>query len=136
MVVMLYVGTAMIGTYVWSLLSRRIGLYKVITFVSVGGILLQASFIFSRSVIDFTILRVIQTGLVAATMPLVMSLFASELRGRTIGVLNSARFAGNALGPLIATSVLAFSGFTTLHLFISGLSLIAFLGFELVFKGR
>lgn len=132
-IVMLYTGTAMIGTYVWSSLSRKIGLKKMIVFVFLSGILLQLLFIFSKSVINFTVLRMIQTGLIAATMPLVISLFASKLKGSTIGLLNSARFAGNALGPILATSVLAFSDLTALHLLISVISLIAFLGFRFLF---
>jgi len=132
-VVMLYTGTAMIGTYVWSSLSRKIGLKKMIVFVFLSGILLQLLFIFSKSIINFTVLRMIQTGLIAATMPLVISLFAGKLKGSTIGLLNSARFAGNALGPILATSVLAFSNLTALHLLISVISLIAFLGFRFLF---
>jgi hypothetical protein len=47
----------------------------------------------------------IQTGMVAATIPLIISLFVNQSRGSTIGFLNSARFTGNALGPIIATSI-------------------------------
>jgi DHA1 family multidrug resistance protein-like MFS transporter len=133
-VVMLYTGTAMIGTYVWSSLSKRVGLNKMITFVFLSGILLQSVFVLSRGVFDFTLIRMIQTGLVAVTMPLVISLFVGELKGSTIGLLNSARFAGNALGPMVATSVLAFSNLTTLYLFISLISLMAFLAYRFLFK--
>jgi hypothetical protein len=76
----------------------------------------------------------IQTGLVAATIPLTFSLFISTPKGGTIGFLSSARFAGNALGPMIATSVLAFSSLGVLYLSISAISLLALLGFKFFFK--
>jgi DHA1 family multidrug resistance protein-like MFS transporter len=133
-IVMLYTATAMIGTYVWSWLSRKFGLYRMITFLFAFGILLQSLLAFSKGIVDFTVIRMVQTCLVAATIPLVISIFASESKGGIIGLLNSARFAGNALGPILATSILAFSNLTGLYLFISGMTLFAFLGFKFFFK--
>ncbi len=134
MVVMFYTGTAMIGTYVWSLLSRKYGLYRMITFLSVLGISLQLLLAFSRGVVDFTAIRMVQTGLVAATFPLIISMFAGESKGSIIGFLSSARFAGNAVGPIIATSVLAISDLRSLYFFISAVALFAFLGFKFFYK--
>jgi hypothetical protein len=76
----------------------------------------------------------IQTGLIAATIPLVISIFATELKGGAIGFLNSARFAGNALGPIMATSVLAVSNLTSLYLLISGLTLFALFASKFSFR--
>jgi MFS family permease len=134
LVVMFYTATAMIGTYLWSWLSRRWGVQKMIVFLFISGILLQSMLALSRGIVDFTIIRMIQTGMVAATIPLVISLFVNEPKGSTIGFLNAARFTGNALGPIIATSILAFSNLTILYLVISGLTLIAFLSFRHSFK--
>jgi len=134
LVVMFYTATAMIGTYLWSWLSRRWGVHKMIVFLFISGILLQSALALSRGIVDFTIIRMIQTGMMAATIPLVISLFVNEPKGSTIGFLNSARFTGNALGPIIATSILAFSNLTILYLVISGLTLIAFLSFRHSFK--
>jgi DHA1 family multidrug resistance protein-like MFS transporter len=134
LVVMLYTATAMVGTYVWSWLSGRWGIYKTVAYLCVGGILFQSLLALSRGILDFTIIRMAQTGLVAAAIPLIISMFLSDPRGSTVGFLNSARFAGNALGPMIATSVLAFSNLATLYLFISGISLVALLSFRRTFK--
>ncbi|OGP70909.1 MAG: hypothetical protein A2W09_07270 [Deltaproteobacteria bacterium RBG_16_50_11] len=134
LVVMFYTATAMIGTYLWSWLSRRWGVRRMIIFLFISGTLLQSMLALSRGIVDFTIIRMVQTGMVAATIPLVISLFVNEPKGSTIGFLNSARFTGNALGPIIATSILAFSNLTTLYLFISGITLIAFLTFRHSFK--
>ncbi len=133
-VVMLYTGTAMIGTYVWSWLSKRFGLYRMITFLFALGIVFQLLQAFSRGVVDFTLIRMIQMGLVAATFPLIISMFAGESKGSIIGFLSSARFAGNAVGPMMATSILAFSNLTILYIFISALSLVVFLGFKFCYK--
>jgi MFS family permease len=128
-VVMLYTATSMVGTYLLSLWSRRAGIYRLIIFLASAGILLQAMFVWCQGVVDFTIIRMIQTGLVAGIYPLTMSIFAKESKGDVIGFLNSARFAGNALGPMIATTLLAFSNLPTLYLFISLITLSALLGF-------
>jgi len=133
-VVMLYTITAMIGTYVWSWLSRKYGLTRTIASLFALGIFFQALLALAMGIVDFTLMRMIQTGLVAATIPLTFSLFLSEPRGGVIGFLNSARFTGMALGPMIATSILAFSNLEMLYVSISVISLLALLGFKFFFK--
>ena len=133
-VVMLYTATAMIGTYLWGWLSRKYGLIRIITLLFTLSILFQALLALSRGIIDFTLIRMIQTGLVAATLPLIISIFLREPKGGIIGFLNSARFAGMALGPMIATSILAFSSLQVVYLVISAISLLALLGFKSFFK--
>jgi hypothetical protein len=64
-----------------------------------------------------------------AVFPMILSVFASGGTGGTMGFLNSARFAGNAAGPLLATSVLASSNLPTLYLLISGLTLVSLTAF-------
>jgi len=64
----------------------------------------------------------------------VISIFAAEQKSGVIGLLNSARFAGNALGPIMATSVLALSNLTSLYLLISGLTLFALFAFRFSFR--
>jgi DHA1 family multidrug resistance protein-like MFS transporter len=133
-VVMLYTATAMVGSYLLSRLSRKFGLYRMITMLLVFGILLPSALAFSRGIVDFTVIRMAQTGLIAAIIPLVMSIFATESKGGIIGFLNSSRFVGNALGPIIGTSILAFSNLTGLYFLISGMTLFAFLCFRLFFR--
>jgi DHA1 family multidrug resistance protein-like MFS transporter len=133
-IVMLYTATAMIGTYLWGWLSRKYGLFRIITFLFTLSILFQALLALSRGIVDFTLIRMIQTGLVAATLPLIISIFLREPKGGIIGFLNSARFTGNAVGPMIATSILAFSSLEVVYLLISAISLLALLGFKFFFK--
>lgn len=132
--VMLYTATAMVGTYLLTLWSRKVGIYRLVILLASAGILLQGLFVVSQGVIDFTIMRMIQTGLVAAIFPLTMSIFAKESKGDVIGFLNSARFAGNGLGPMIATVLLAFFNLPTLYLFISLITLLALIGFGSIFR--
>ena len=136
MLVMLYTATAMVGTYVLTLWSRKVGIYRLVILLTSAGILLQGLFVVSQGVIDFTIMRMIQTGLVAAVFPLTMSIFAKESKGNVIGFLNSARFAGNGLGPMMATTLLAFSNLPTLYLSISFITLLALLGFVSIFRHK
>ncbi len=133
-VIMLYTATATFGTYFWPKFSRRVGIKKMILSIVLLGSVFQALLSFSRGMTGFIVIRMIQTGLVAGAIPLVISIFAVRQKGNVIGFLNSGRFAGHALGPIMATSVLAVSNLPTLYLLVSGLTLLALLGFNMSLK--
>jgi DHA1 family multidrug resistance protein-like MFS transporter len=134
-VIMLYTATATFSTYFWPKFSRRVGKERMILFIVLLGSLFQALLSFSRGAIDFIVIRMIQTGLIAGAIPLVISIFAVRQKGNVIGFLNSGRFAGHAFGPVMATSVLAVSNLPSLYLLISGLTLLALLAFNFSLKG-
>jgi len=134
-VIMSYTATATFSTYFWPKFSRRVGIKKMILFIVFLGSIFQAVLSFSSGPIDFIILRMIQTGLIAGAIPLVISIFAVRQKGNVIGFLNSGRFAGSALGPIMATSVLAIYNLPTLYLLISGLTLLVLLAFNFSLKG-
>jgi MFS family permease len=134
-VVMLYTATAMAGTFLLCRLAARIKSHWLIITVGILGAVLQFSLALTSGVTGFVGVRMLQTAMVAAITPLVFSIFVSDLDGRMIGFLNSSRFAGNALGPLIGTSVLAFSSLNWLYLTIGSMSMIAVAGFALSFAG-
>ena len=121
-IMMGYTATAITGSYVISRLTPGAKLAGVIAGVCLTAALLQALLFASRGVVSFAAIRMLQTGVIAAVLPLVMANFASGLGGAGIGFLNSARFAGNAIGPLMATTVLAGSNLLTLYLLISVLT--------------
>jgi len=135
LVVMCYTTTAMIGTYFLCKLAPKVGTKRLIVSIVVLGTVFQSLLSLSQGMIVFVVVRMAQTALIAATLPLVISLFAAEARGGVIGFLNSGRFAGNALGPMIGTSILAVSDLTTLYLTISGITLLGLFAFKLFFKG-
>jgi DHA1 family multidrug resistance protein-like MFS transporter len=136
LVVMCYTATAMVGTHFLCRLAVKIGLNRLIISVAVLGILLQSLLSISHGLSSFLAIRMLQTAMVASVVPLVFSIFASDLDGKVMGFLNSGRFTGNALGPIIGTFILAFSNLSWLYLSISGIGLMALLSFVFFFGSR
>ena len=128
-IMMGYTATAIIGSYVIGRLAPRTKLAGVIAALCLAAAFFQTLLFFSHGAISFTAIRMLQTGVVAAVLPLVMANFASGMGGVGIGFINSARFAGNGVGPLMATSVVAGSNLLTLYLLIA----VATVGFVLAF---
>ena len=135
-IMMGYTATALIGNYVISRLTPRAKLKGVIAVLCLTSAFLQLLLFFSGGVIGFAAVRMLQTGVIAAVIPLVMANFASELGGTGIGFLNSARFAGNGFGPLMATSVVAGSNLLTLYLLISISTVGSVLAFLIIDKKK
>ena len=121
-IIMSYTMTAILGNYLLSRIASKVGFRKVITIACVLAALLQVLLILSKGVFSFSLIRMMQTGFIAAIFPLMLSIFARDIGGRTVGFLNSSRFVGMAVGPMMATSVLAYSNLLTLYLLISGLT--------------
>jgi len=124
-----YTITAILGNFMINNFVSRTKLKQVILYIGLSAAFLQAIMYLTPGVISFTLIRMLQTGVIAAVFPIILSVFAIGVGGGTLGFLNSARFAGNAIGPLLATSVVAYSNLLTLYLIISGLTLIPLAGF-------
>ncbi len=122
-IMMAYTATAILGNYLVATLSGRLSLARLITICCLSAAALQALLYFSTGIYSFTAIRMLQTGMIAALFPLVITAFAGNARGSTLGFLNSARFVGNSLGPLLATSIVAQFDLLTLYMMISGLTL-------------
>ncbi len=129
-VVMLYTATAMTGTYIWSRFARRVGVRKMVLLLACLTIGLQLLLIVAGGMTGFTALLMLLAGMAGAILPLTMSILATGQKGSIIGFLNSARFVGNAVGPMLATSVLAFSGIPVLCLLLSLITFVSLLGFR------
>jgi DHA1 family multidrug resistance protein-like MFS transporter len=129
-----YTITAIVGNFMINNFIPRTRLRQVILYIGLSAAFLQTIMYFSEDVISFTFIRMLQTGVIAAVFPMILSIFATGVGGGTLGFLNSSRFAGNAMGPLMATSVLAYSNLLTLYLMISGLTLVPLAGFLLTTK--
>ncbi len=134
LIVMLYTATALVGTYTWSWFSKKVGARKMILFLAPPAILMQILLCLPSRIIPFTILFMCVTGLAAAIVPLVISIFAAQMKGSVIGFLNAGRLVGGAVGPFLVTSVLAFSNLTVLYLVVSSITLICLLFFEHSFR--
>jgi hypothetical protein len=125
LVVMLYTATAMAGTFLLCKLTARVTSHRLIVFAGILGTGLQFLLSLTPGVTAFVAVRMLQTAMIAAVLPLVFGSFALDLDGPVIGFLNSSRFAGNALGPMIATSVLAFSSLNWLYISVGSMGLLA-----------
>ena len=132
---MAYTATAILGNYLVATFSGKVSLGRLITISCLSAAALQALLYFSSGIYSFTAIRMLQTGMIAALFPLVITAFADDARGSTLGFLNSARFVGNSLGPLLATAILAHSDLLTLYLTISGLTLAVLFAFLAARRG-
>jgi MFS transporter, DHA1 family, multidrug resistance protein len=124
-----YTITAILGNFLINNYVPRAQLRRVILYIGISAAFFQAILYVTGDIISFTVVRMLQTGVIAAIFPMILSVFATGVGGGTLGFLNSARFAGNAIGPLMATSVLAHSDLLTLYLIISALTLVPLPGF-------
>jgi DHA1 family multidrug resistance protein-like MFS transporter len=136
LIMMAYTATAILGSYTISRLAPRRKLAGVIAAACLMAAFFQALLYFAQGTISFTVIRMLQTGVSAAVIPMVMANLSSGLGGTGIGLLNAARFAGMGVGPLMATSVLAGSNLLTLYLLIAGLTIGTVLAFRLMGEKR
>jgi MFS family permease len=129
-IMMVYMAAAFAGNYLLVSLAPKMGISRIITVACFSAAVLQSLLYFCIGVYSFTVIRILQTGAIAGVIPLVISAFAGEGRGgTTLGFLNSGRFVGNALGPIMATTILAQFGLLTLYLTIAGLTIIMLVAF-------
>jgi DHA1 family multidrug resistance protein-like MFS transporter len=137
MIMMMYMATAIVGNYLLVSLSYRLGTARIVIIACLSAAVLQGLLYISVGVYSFTLIRVLQTGMIAAVIPLLISTFARDgMGGTTLGFLNSGRFVGNGLGPMLATTILAQFGLLTLYLAISTLTVVMLVGFLSSIKNR
>ncbi len=124
-IMMTYTAASIIGSYLLCRISDRVGVERVmVTALLVAGAF-QVLLIGSTGMVSFVIIRTLQEAFVSAVFPLTISVFARQVGGTMIGFLNAARFFGNAVGPLLSASILAFAGLPTVYLFVAGLTFTA-----------
>lgn len=129
-IMMAYMATAIVGNYLMVGLSSRFGQTRVIAVACLAAAVLQSLLYLGSGLTGFTLIRMLQTGVIAAVIPLVISIFAGEGEsGATLGFLNSGRFVGNAVAPMMATTLLARFDLLTLYLTISGITLVMLCAF-------
>jgi DHA1 family multidrug resistance protein-like MFS transporter len=116
LVVFAYGASAAAGSYGFSRLTERIPIRRLVLACALGASVFQVLQILGIEPVTFTLIRMLQTALAAGIFPLILVEVASRSHGGSIGFINTARFAGNAAGPVIATFVLANSNLLTLYL--------------------
>jgi len=107
LVVFAYGLSAAAGSYGFSRLTERIPTRRLVLACALGASVFQVLQILGTGPVTFTLIRMLQTALAAGIFPLILVQVASRSHGGSIGFINTARFAGNAAGPVIATFVLA-----------------------------
>ncbi|MBI4632815.1 MAG: MFS transporter [Deltaproteobacteria bacterium] len=122
-IMMAYTAAAIVGSYILCNIAYRVGLKKIMTIALSMASFLQIFLIFGHGFWSFTAIRMLQIFFIAAAFPLTVSFFARSVGGKMIGFLNAARFFGNAVGPLMATSVLAYANLLALYGIIAVLTL-------------
>jgi MFS family permease len=118
-IMMGYTATAILGNYLLSNLTPTAMIKRTIAAACLFSALMQIVMYFAPGVFYFAAARMLQTGAIAAVISLVMSEFAGGVGGAKIGFLNSARFAGNGAGPMLATFILARANLLSLYLVIA-----------------
>jgi len=114
-----------IATPFWGILSDKVGRKPMSLRASIAGALILGSMGFARSANSLLILRVFQgffTGTVTANLTLIVTQSPEDRIGLSIGVMNSAVFAGNTIGPLLGGLFADKFGYRYGY-FISGISL-------------
>lgn len=125
-IVFAYGIAAVAGSYGFSRLAGRIPAARLVLATALGASICQVVLYFGMGTVAFTLIRMLQTGCAAGIFPLILAQIATRSEGKTIGFINTARFAGNALGPVAATFILAHSDLFTLYLVLGlGLALAA-----------
>jgi len=124
-IMMAYTATAILGNHIFGSIAVKTGFTRLIKWACLMTALLQVVMSFAPGLLSFTFVRMLQTAFIAAVFPLVLSSFAGEASGGMLGFLNSARFIGNALGPLMATFVMAYSNFFVLSIVIAAISVLS-----------
>jgi MFS family permease len=124
------------GSYGFSRLAGRFSVARLVVATALGASICQVLLYFGANIVTFTLIRMVQTGCAAGIFPLILAQLATRSGGKTIGFINTSRFAGNALGPVAATFILAHADLLTLYLVLGvGLAL-ASLGHHLGSRAR
>jgi MFS family permease len=125
-IVFVYGAASAAGSYGFSRLAGRVAASRLVMYAAIGASACQLLLYVGPDILTFTLIRMVQTACAAGIFPLVLAQVAVRGRGRTIGFINTARFAGMALGPVAATFILAHAGLFTLYVVLAaGLALAA-----------
>jgi DHA1 family multidrug resistance protein-like MFS transporter len=96
---------------------------RLIPGLLVGSSLSVAALGAAATVWGYGVLRFLQVLFVAPVFPIVVARIAHRASGQAIGVINSARIAAGFLGPVVATSVVAWTSAATLYLLLAAIGL-------------
>lgn len=131
LIVSAYALASIAGATGASRLARRVGTTRLLYLCGAAASCFQILLLLGHNVWTFTLIRMAQTAFVSALPTLVMARVAERGSGGTLGWVNSSRFAGNALGPILSTFILANGTLPTLFVTIAALTAAALLSHRL-----
>lgn len=123
-IVFSYGVASILGSYAIGRLAQRWGDRRVLAAACLGGSALLPLLAAPAGVLAFGAIRFVQAGLIAGAIPIVFAQVASVSSGRTIGVINTARFASFAVGPFMASWFFAHASPLALYLILSAQTLV------------
>jgi MFS family permease len=114
-----------VGAALGALLAPRLGELggerHLIAALLVGSSVLLAILAGAASVSSYGALRFLQVLAIAPVFPILVARIAQRAGGEAIGVINAARIGAAFLGPVLATSLLAWTSPAQVHLLLAGL---------------
>ena len=125
LIVFTYGTGSIVGSFLMSRLAGRWGERRALAVAAVGGSALLPLLALTGSVAAFGAVRFVQVGLIAGAIPIVFAQVAGASPGRTIGTINTSRFAAFAVGPFMATWFFAHATPAALYLTLSAFTLAA-----------
>lgn len=124
LIVFTYGSASILGSFLMTRLAGRWGERRALAASAVGGSALLPLLALAETVVGFGAVRFAQVGLIAGVIPIVFAQVAGASPGRTIGVINTSRFAAFAVGPFMATWFFAHATPTALYLTLSAITLL------------
>ncbi len=119
LIVFSYGTASILGSYGMTRAAARWGERRALAVAAVGGSSLLPLLALAAGPWSFGALRFAQAGLIAGAIPIVFAQVAGRSTGRTIGVINTSRFAAFAAGPILGTWFFAHASPLSLYLTMS-----------------
>jgi MFS family permease len=114
---------AALGALVAPRLGEIVPERMLLSILLAGSSLLVAMMAAAASVWPYGVLRFFQVLAIAPVFPLVVARVAQHAGGQAIGVINSARIGAGFLGPVLATTVLAWTSPALLYMLLGAVGL-------------
>jgi len=119
LIVFSYGVASILGSYGMARAAARWGERRALAAAAVGGSALLPLLACAGSPAAFAAVRFAQAGLIAGAIPIVFAEVAAASTGRTIGLINTSRFAAFAAGPVLGTWFFAHASPLGLYLALS-----------------
>lgn len=115
---------AAVGSFIAPRLGEIVGDRRTIVWFLVASSIMLATLAAARDAWSFGVLRFLQVLCIAPVFPLSVAAIAQRASGTTIGIVNSSRIGAAFVGPVIATTLLAWIPPGGVYLVLAGIGLL------------